>query len=92
MGGGGGVGGDGTDSKEEFESAHKVNSGEENSPAAPAGNRNHNLSITNPAPDQKSTKKEEIFLLYQTGYPGSLFLTGSMKTVATLLTCTIYLH
>ena len=29
-------------------SAHKVNSGEENSPAAPVGIRTRNLSITNP--------------------------------------------
>ena len=33
----------GTDT--ELESAHKVSSGEENSPAAPAGIQNHNLSI-----------------------------------------------
>ena len=39
--------GDGTDTGEE--SAHKVNSGEENSPAAPAGIRTGNLSITSPA-------------------------------------------
>ena len=30
------------------ESAHKVDSGEENSPAAPAEIRTHNLSITSP--------------------------------------------
>ena len=38
--------------------AHKVNSGEENSPAAPAGIRTRNLSITSPA-------------LLPTSYPGS---------------------
>ena len=38
--------GSGTDSEEE--SAHKVNSGEENSLAAPAGIRTRNLSITSP--------------------------------------------
>ena len=37
----------GTDIEEE--SAQKVNSGEENSPAAPAGTRTRNLSITSPA-------------------------------------------
>ena len=31
------------------ESAHEVDSGEENSPAAPAGIRTRNLSITSPA-------------------------------------------
>ena len=36
----------GTDTGEE--SAHKVNSGEENSPAASAGIRTHNLSTTSP--------------------------------------------
>ena len=39
--------GGGTDTEEE--SAQKVNSGEENSPAAPAGTRTRNLSITSPA-------------------------------------------
>ena len=33
----------------ELESADKVDSGEENSPAAPAGIRIRNLSITSPA-------------------------------------------
>ena len=37
----------GTDTEEE--SAHKVDSGEENSPAAPAGIRTRNLLITSPA-------------------------------------------
>ena len=41
MGGGGGK-----DTEEE--SAHKVDSGEESSPAAPAGIRTRNLSITKP--------------------------------------------
>ena len=36
----------GTDTKQE--SAHEVNSGEENSPAAPAGIRTGDLSITSP--------------------------------------------
>ena len=39
------------------ESAPKANSGEENSPAAPAGIQTHNLSITSPA-------------LLPTSYPG----------------------
>ena len=39
--------GGGTDT--EKVSAHKVNSGEENSPAAPAGIRTRNLWITSPA-------------------------------------------
>ena len=42
MGGGGGK-----DTEEE--SAHKVDSGEESSPAAPVGIRTRNLSITSPA-------------------------------------------
>ena len=42
----------------ELESAHEVNSGEEKSPAAPAGIRTRNLSITDPA-------------LLSTTYPGS---------------------
>ena len=33
----------------EQESANRVDSGEEKSPAAPAGNRTRNLSMTNPA-------------------------------------------
>ena len=33
----------------EYESGHKINSGEENSPAASAGIRTRNLSITSPA-------------------------------------------
>ena len=47
-----------TDTKQE--SAHNVDSGEENSPAAPAGIRTRNLSITSPA-------------LSPTSYPGSIF-------------------
>ena len=43
---------------QEKESARKVNSGEENSPTAPAGIRTRNLSITSP-------------LLIPTRYPGS---------------------
>ena len=39
--------GGGTDTEQE--SAHKVNSGEENSPAASAGIQTRNLSITSPA-------------------------------------------
>ena len=39
--------GGGTDTEQE--SARKVNSGEENSPAAPAGILTRNLSITSPA-------------------------------------------
>ena len=49
----------GTDTEEE--SAHKVNSGEENSPAAPAGIRTRNLWITSLA-------------LQPTSYPGSLLI------------------
>ena len=49
--------GGGTDT--EKVSAHKVNSGEENSPAAPAGVRTRNLSIRSPA-------------LLPTSYPGSV--------------------
>ena len=50
----------GNDTKSE--SAHKVNSGEENPPAAPAGIRTRNLSITSPVlsplsyPGSKSCK------------------------------------
>ena len=40
--------GGGTDTEQE--SAHKVDSGEENSPAAPAGIRARNLSITSLLP------------------------------------------
>ena len=45
----------------ELESAHKVKSGEENSPAAPAGIRTRNLSITSS-------------VLLPTSYPGSFSL------------------
>ena len=38
----------------EKESAHKVNSGEENSPATPVGIRTPNCSITSPALYQKA--------------------------------------
>ena len=55
--------GGGTDS--EYESAHKVNSGEENPPAAPAGIRTRNLSITSPA-----------FL--PTSCPGSKYMTDKI--------------
>ena len=42
----------GTDSEEEL--AHKVNSGEENSPAAPAGIRTCNRLITSPVLNQQA--------------------------------------
>ena len=44
--------GGGTDT--EYESAHKVNCGEENPPAPPAGNRTHDFPITSPALQQLS--------------------------------------
>ena len=53
----------GTDT--ELESAHEVNSREENSPAASAGTRTRNLWITSPAlyqqatPPKKKKKKKE---------------------------------
>ena len=52
--------GGGTDT--EKESAHKVNSGEEDSPTVPARNRTRNLSITSP-------------VLYQQAIQTFLFLT-----------------
>ena len=57
--------GGGTDT--EKESAHKVKSGEGNSPAAPAGIRTRNLSITSPA-------------LLPTSYSGSLLHYNVLST------------
>ena len=54
----------GTDTEQE--SVHKVDSGAENSPAAPAGIRTRNLSITSPA-------------LSPTSYPGSSSFDGDAR-------------
>ena len=53
-----------------IEPAHKVDSGEENSPSAPAGIRTRNLSITSPALYQQanySVKIQELTSYWSTG-------------------------
>ena len=74
------VAGGGTDT--EWEPAQKVNSGEENSPAASAGTRARNLSITSPALYQHTMLAEQteslIALYSQQRWP--LFLRLPIRT------------
>ena len=74
------------------ESARKVNSGEENVPAAPAGTRARNLSITSPALYQQAvpfrscvSNKMEIALLWMLCYTRWSLPTFSRSCVDVLL-------